>query len=217
MSAHVPEVDGLPGRPVVGNTTQIYQRPLFGAFFIPANNPTKEHHMSNPFDQHDASPDIVETKDGSIVESSRSIRVGPDLHAALSGNASENDEHSGIALQDVVDGDRERIEMMSRDAYDDDFDRINNEMALCDERMASTIDPETGRPYPHLQGDYARYESRKAGLQFSLENQTELANLGRQSRLENFEANVAEDERRLSAMKRQLQGITIRHNGKDIA
>ena len=173
--------------------------------------------MNNPFDHHDAGVEITETAGGDSFEINRTLRVGPDLQARMHDNYLDGDEAAAeIALDDVVDGDRDRVEMLSRDAFDDDLDRITSEMTLCDERMAATIDPETGQPFPHLEGDYNRFQSRRNGLQFSLENQEALANIGRQSRVDAYEANVAEDAKRVSQMEKILAGLSIRDGGKDV-
>lgn len=171
--------------------------------------------MTNQFDQFDASPEITEITDGEAIHSQRTVRVGPDLQARM-GDQYEEAEIPRINTNDVVDGDRERVEMLTRDEYDDDFERINREIADCDERLASTIDPETGRPHPHLEDDYRRYLNRRAGLNFSLENQTQIANVGRQSRLDEFEANVQSDAQRVSEMQKALAGLSIRDQGKDV-
>jgi hypothetical protein len=171
--------------------------------------------MNDPFNQIDASPEITETRGGDVSEFSRNMRVGPDLQAAMSSHIVENAEPH-IGVEDVVDGNRDRLEMLTRDEYDDDFDRLNKEIADCDERMASMIDPETGKPHRHLDGDYRRQLHRRAGLRHSVEHQEALANLGRQARVDAYEANVAEDAKRVTQMEKALSGLRVRFQGRDL-
>lgn len=174
--------------------------------------------MSNQSDQFDASPEIAEIHGGDVVHSERTVRVGPDLQARMSEHIVPADEAAipRIDTSDVVDGDRERLEMLKRDEFDDDFDRLAREIADCDERMAAMIDPETGAVHKHLEGDHRRYMNRRAGLRFSLEGQTDIANIGRQSRVDAFEANVEADAKRVSQMDKVLAGLSIRDQGKVI-
>lgn len=169
----------------------------------------------NPFDQIDNSAEITETRGGDVSEFSRNMRVGPDLQAAMSSHILENPEPH-IAVDEVIDGNRERVEMLRRDAYDDDFDRLNGELALCEERMASMIDPETGKPHRHLDGDYRRQLHRRAGLRHSVEHQEALANLGRQAAVDRYEAHVAEDAKRVTQMEKALAGLRVRDQGRDL-